>query len=635
MQYVIIVGCAINVSVNLVMAYVLGKCICMILLQPFSICYTTTMLKQKITQLIEKVLAEKGIADANVMVDYPMDANHGDYASNIALSTAKKLGRNPMELAEEFVEALRQANQEAKLFDKIAVAKPGFINFLITKEQFIKNINNFTYPDIGRKRKVVVEYSSPNIAKPFTIGHLRSTIIGDALANLLEAVGYEVYRDNHLGDWGTQFGKQIYAIKTWGDEKEIEQSERPVKLLVDLYVKFHDEAEKNPQLEDEARAWFKKLEDGDSEARRLWEKCIEWSWKEFNVIYEKLNVSFTENNGRGYGESYFEDKMKPILEELKDKHLMKEGKDGAQLVFYPNDKYPPLMILKKDGATLYATRDLATDKFRINRYGKDVVILNEVGAEQSLYFRQLYELESMLGWFKSEQRTHVKHGLYRFKEGKMSTRKGNAIWLEDVLDEANKRAFNLAKEGFEFEGDTVLTVSNKHRAAAHHIKGLARSINTQEKVAMGALKWNDLKRSPEQDIAFEWDEVLNMKGNSGPYMQYVYVRTQSILSKAKELELIFNKLTNVNKTNSEERELLRLLAQFDEVIYEASNKLSTVVLTNYLFELAQGFNLFYQKHLILKGEEDFQAFRLGLTLATGKIIKQGLNLLGIEAPERM
>ncbi|MBA3724068.1 MAG: arginine--tRNA ligase [Candidatus Levybacteria bacterium] len=597
------------------------------------------MLKQEIAQLIQKVLETKGIADAKVMVDYPADPKHGDYSTNVALIAAKKLGKNPMEFAEELVEDLRFTIKDLGLIEKIEMAKPGFINFWITQDKLMKEAQKFEFPNIGKKRTVVVEYSSPNIAKPFTIGHLRSTIIGDAVANLLEATGWNVKRDNHVGDWGTQFGKQIYAIKAWGNENELDKADRPVKLLVALYIKFHDEADTNPALEDEARAWFKRLEDGDDEARRLWQKCIDWSWKEFDAIYQKLGVSFTENNGRGYGEAYFEDKMATIITELRKKELLEEGKEGAQIVsFAEGSKLPPLMILKKDGASLYATRDLATDKFRLDTYkDTNLLIINEVGAEQSLYFRQLYKLEEMLGWFTPMQRVHIKHGLYRFKEGKMSTRKGNVIWLEDVLEEAVKRAMNLQNLTSDLRDTEVITTSNKvGDAARQHILNFSERLEIAEKVSIGAIKWNDLKRTPEQDIAFAWEEVLNMQGNSGPYMQYTYVRTKSILDKAKANGIAtFDFTQTITKISMEERELLRLLARFDEVVAEAATRFSPSTVATYLFELAQAFNLFYQKHQIIKADTDVKQFRIGLTAATGNVIKRGLNLLGIQAPEKM
>ena len=582
------------------------------------------MVKDELKQQLLEVLKDFGIDHIDPVIEPPTDSKHGDYATNIALVVAKQAGQNPLMVGASIKAKLDE--RDIPYISNIEVVPPGFINFRISESYLLLQLpqiakSDFKFPQSGKDRKVVVEYSSPNIAKPFTVGHLRSTIIGDAVANLLEATGWTVYRDNHIGDWGTQFGKQIYAVKTWGNEEEIEKSERPVKELVALYVKFHEEAEKDPKLEDEARGWFKKLEDGDEEARRLWQKCIDWSWKEFDKIYQELGVKLTENDGRGYGEAYFEDKMQPVIDELKEKGLLKKGEDGAQLVFFPDDKFPPLMILKKDGSTLYATRDLATDKFRLEKYGKDVVIINEVGVEQALYFQQLFALEEMLGWYKKNlpadrqgQRVHIKHGHFRFKEGKMSTRKGNVIWLEDVLAEAEKRAMSLG------EGKEELKIANV--------------------VGIGAIKWNDLKRDSKQDIIFDWDDILNMQGNSGPYLQYVYVRTQSVIRRGKgqgargkdSENLTLNPLPFT--LNPEERELLRLLIQFGDVVSEAAERYAPNILSTYLFGLAQSFNVFYQKHPILKAEEN-KAVRLSLTTATGNVIKEGLRLLGIHTPESM
>jgi arginyl-tRNA synthetase len=561
-------------------------------------------IKKEIASIIRQSLAELTKEKVNFLVEEPENESFGDYSSNVALVAAKILKKNPFDLATELVKKIN--NSKLPEIEKVEMAKPGFINFHLSREYLFSQLEKildekekFSSKNIDLNKKVVVEYSSPNIAKPFTVGHLRSTIIGDAVANLLEANGWKVYRDNHLGDWGTQFGKQIYAIKIWGGEKKIEQSENPVKELVNLYVKFHDEAEKNPELEEKAREWFKKLENGDFEARRLWKKCVDWSWKEFEKIYKELGIKFTENGGLGYGESFFEDKIKPIIEELRAKKLLQKSED-AELVFYPQDKFPPLMILKKDGATLYSTRDLATDKFRLEKYGKDILMVNEVGNEQSLYFRQLFELEKMLGWVKDGQRTHIKHGLYRFKDAKMSTRKGNAIWLEDVLEEAEKRALNLSSE---------------------------KDLDVARKVAIGAIKWNDLKRTSEQDIVFDWDEILNMQGNSGPYIQYTYVRTQSVKSKAAN-----SKLPRATQLFPEELPLMKMVYKFPEAVKDAAEKFAPNILCNYLFNLAQKFNFFYQKYKIIESKDDS---RLSLTKAVGSVIKTGLNLLGIQSPEKM
>lgn len=552
------------------------------------------------------------------VVEHPADESRGDWATNVALQQPRSLGgqamfKNPRELAEKIVVELKKSEVLGEVVDlpRIEVAGPGFINFWLKKEWLVaelKQILNlkekYGTNEFGKGKLAIVEYSSPNIAKPFTIGHLRSTVIGDAIANLLEANGWRVLRDNHLGDWGTQFGKQICAIKHWGDIDKIAKSEFPVKELVALYVKFHEEAEKDPTLEDEAREWFKKLEDGDKEARELWQKCIDWSWVGFSKIYELLKIEHSAefNQGRGLGESFFEDKMGVVIAQLEKKKLLGIGKEDAKLVFFEKDKLPPLMIIKKDGASLYATRDLATDKYRLEKYKPNLVV-NEVGAEQSLYFRQLFEIEKMLGWYKEGQRVHVGHGMFRFKEGKMSTRKGNVIWLEEVLSEAIKRAAALGK---------------------------GEKNDVSQKVGIGALKWNDLKGDPKRDIVFDWDEVLNMQGNSGPYIQYTFARAGSILAKSGKDGL----MESVGEpSNEDEGSVLRMIYQYPEVVVEAARNFTPQVVATYLFGLAQRFNGFYNLNQVVGGENE--DFRLGLVAAVAQVLKNGLSLLGIEVVEKM
>ncbi|MDA1316478.1 MAG: arginine--tRNA ligase [bacterium] len=590
------------------------------------------MLKDKIHIIIAQALEELNLPSDKLAISPPNNENFGDYATNIALQLAKSEKKNPMVLAQHIVDAIKTGD----VIEKAEVMNPGFINIHIGKNKLIENlsqiaINKIEIPQVNSGKKIIVEYSNPNIAKPFTVGHLRSTIIGDTIANLFESTGATIYRDNHLGDWGTQFGKLIYAIKEWGNEEEIKGAENPVKILVELYVKFHTEAEKNPDLEIEGRKWFKKLEDGDEEVRRLWKQSIEWSWTEFDRLYKQLGIKTEdfENNGRGYGESYFEDKMDPIIKELKDKKILQESK-GAWLVFFPDEKFPPMMLVKQDGATLYATRDLATDKFRLNKYGKDVIIINEVGAEQSLYFQQLYEVEKMAGWVTDGQRIHIKHGMFRFKDSKMSTRKGNTIWLEDVLEEAIKRAHEIAMEvGIKEQGDISMIKSS------HIIGGESKREEVTYKIAIGALKWNDLKRSAHMDIVFDWDELLNMQGNSGPYVQYTYVRCKSVLGKA-DNPVIPDPDRESREINEEELSLIRSLSKYPETILESTQNFAPNYLCLYLYDLSQKYNLFYQKHKILKAEDDeIIQMRLTITKAVANVLSHGLTLLGIETVEKM
>lgn len=615
--------------------------------------YHSSPITTMLTTSLQTAYRELGLnAPLEIRFEQPADRQHGHLSTNCAMVSfatpeVKAQGiSSPRELAQRLVEYIKKlpdfigkSDQPSCIADTM-IAGPGFINFALSDHFLLENMNEFlsredtTLPSIGQGQKIVIEFSSPNIAKPFTIGHLRSTIIGDSLAHMYEALGYTVYRDNHVGDWGTQFGKQIYALHHLGKGSlaaniaAIEAAESPVKELVALYIEFHEKAEADPTLEDAGRAWFKKLEEGDSEARRLWQLCIDWSFKEFNRLYQRLGVKFTENNGRGYGESFFEDKMANVLKELTEKGLMTES-EGAKLVFFPQEEFPPLMIVKKDGATLYATRDLATDAFRRAHYGDDITIVNEVGAEQATYFRQLYRLEELAGWFKPGQRVHVKHGLYRFKDKKMSTRKGNVIWLEEVLDEAVQRVVSK---------DTSITSAE------------------QAAIGLGALKWNDLKRSSHLDVVFDWDEILSLKGNSGPYVQYTAVRCQSVLAKAQLQGFVqksspkpFDTLLDLKaylgqSLEKEEKEVLINLYTYFDTVQLAAREFAPHHLCTYLYELAQSYNIFYTQHTILGWKEgeagsslspETLRLRIAITQAVAKVLSHGLGLLGIATVSRM
>lgn len=588
------------------------------------------MLIDSLKQQLLQVLQTLGVTEPQVTLEHPADETRGDWSTNVALQYIKQLPtfKNPRALAEKIIEELADFTANKPEIWAVEIAGPGFINFRLAREYFRTKIIKMAeekQTDLltnlkvkNQAKKAIIEYSSPNIAKPFTIGHLRSTIIGDAIANIYEASGWQVFRDNHLGDWGTQFGKLIYAIKTWGNQEEISRSARPIKELVELYIKFHEQAELEPEIENAGRTWFKRLEEDDPEARKLWQWCIELSWKEFQGIYGELGISFSENNGRGYGESFFEDKMEAVIRLLAEKLTPEkaqehgahygEGNDGAKLIFFENDKFPPLMVLKKDGATLYSTRDFATDYFRLHHYKQPDLIINEVGAEQSLYFQQLYEVEKIMGWFSEGQRVHVKHGLYRFKDKKMSTRKGNVIWLEDVIAEAKKRAEVLA---------------DNNQSIAHV-------------VAIGALKWNDLKSESNRDIVFDWDEILSMKGNSGPYVQYAAVRAKSVLKKAALEEFSPGFGDDSWKMDGVELGLARHLDRFEEAVEKALTEFAPHQLASFLFELAQRFNGFYNTHQIINAENsDARERRCILTQATANTLEYGLSLLGIQTPEEM
>ncbi|MFA6355072.1 MAG: arginine--tRNA ligase [Candidatus Paceibacterota bacterium] len=558
-------------------------------------------MKEQIEKFIHKTLKNLEITDVSFSIEHPEDFKNGDYSTNVAMVCAKSLKSNPKELAEKIKVELEK--NLPKEISKVETAGPGFINFYLSREFFTESVSkildkkeDWGKNNKGENKKVIVEYSSPNIAKPFTVGHLRSTIIGDSIAKILTFSGFDVIRDNHLGDWGTQFGKLIIAINKWGNLDEIEKSETPIKLLVELYVKFHDEAEKDATLEDEARAAFAKLEKKDKEAIDIWKRCIDISKKEFDRIYKKLQVTPFDTM---YGESFFEDKMAVVIDDVKEKDIGKES-EGAFIVEFAEDKnLSPLLLLKKDGSSLYALRDLAADKWRKKEYGNDIKIINEVGAEQTEYFRQIFETEVMLEYFKKGDRVHIAHGLYRFAEGKMSTRKGNVIWLEDIINEALKRAGDINEE-------------------------------TKEVVAIGALKFNDLKRDSLRDILFNWEEILNIKGDSGTYLQYTAVRANSILNKAKDFDTKDKKEVPENVT-----ELEKYLYQFGEVVEYSYESLQPHHIATYLTRLASEFNTFYGNTQILVEDNKYMKYHLSLIKAFYQTMKNGLWLLGIEIPERM
>ena len=553
-------------------------------------------MKEIIKKEINKVVKELFQKEVIFSIEYP-ESKFGDYSSNVAFSLSKILGMNPREVAEKIAEYFNNGN--SKFFKKVEVAGPGFLNFFIQDKIFSDNVSSilklgkkYGQSKINKNKKIIVEYSSPNIAKPFTIGHLRSTIIGDALANILEFSGAKVIRDNHIGDWGTQFGKMIVAIKKWGDISEIKKSKEPVKDLVALYVKFHDEVEKDKTLDDLARSWFTKLEKKDKEAVLIWKLCINLSLKEFEKIYKRLGISFDT----AVGESFFNDKMDVIVEEAIQKGIAKVS-EGATLVFFENDRYSPLMLLKSDGSSLYALRDLATDKWRKKKYGKDTIIINEVGVEQSLHFKQLFETEKLLGISNGNDRFHIAHGLYSFKSGKMSTRKGNVIWLEEVLEEAKKRA--------EIFNESVA-----------------------EEVGIGAIKFNDLKRDSTKEIVFDWDEILNLGGDSGPYLQYSSARAFSILEKAK------NKPKVVVPKDWIVTDIEKLLARFGEVVERSAIELKPNQLALYLLDLACAFNNFYTHNKII-GSGEGEKYRLAITESFRTVLSNGLTLLGIKSLKKM
>lgn len=497
----------------------------------------------------------------------------------------------------------------------------GYLNFFLNYEKFAEGVvgdfllmkETYGSLSLGTGKKVVIDYSSPNIAKPFSIGHLRSTNIGASLRNILSFAGYEVIGDNHLGDWGTQFGKLIYAYINWGDREKIEKD--PIKELLALYVKFHDEAgllgderpEKGNELEESARGYFKRLEEGDPEITALWKWIRDISLKDFQRVYDMLGVSFEEI----LGESFYNDKMQEIIDLAESCGILEKDTDGSELVRL--DKFgidTPLLLRKKDGASLYATRDLAALLYRERRWAPEK-ILYVVGEEQRLYFNQLFETANLLG-FKSKCE-HVSFGLMTLpSEGKFSTRKGNVIFLEDVLKEAHDRV-----KAFLDGRDLDEEAKN----------------NIADAVGIGAVKYNDLSQNRKKTVAFDWNKMLAMDGNSSPYLQYGYSRARAILRKANfDFSASWN--TGVDLLD-EERNLINKLSSFHMVVESASAQFYPHLLATWLFELTQIFTAFYTNVKVLASEEPYRQNRLMLIDFYSSVVKRGLALLGISVLEEM
>ncbi len=533
------------------------------------------------------------------------DEQFGDFSSNVAmvLSSEERQGRAPRIFAESLMETLRQNEELRSLVTKIEVAGPGFINFTLQPSFYLRELQTITDQGAqygrsqnGQGKTVVIDYSSPNIAKRFSVGHLRSTIIGQALYNCFQFQGWRAIGDNHLGDWGTQFGQMIVAIDRWA-EKPVDQLS--VTELEQLYVRFNQEAKTDPTLPDAARQAFASLEKGQPHERQIWEQLIKTSLREFAAIYDLLGVKIDY----AYGESSYEDLMPTVVAEAQEKGLAQES-EGALVLPLPDEDLPPAMLRKRDGSTTYLTRDLAAIRFRRDKWQPDLAIY-EVGAEQKLHFRQVFWAAELLGYATRSQLIHLGHGLIRLPEGKMSTRAGRTIKLEDVLSEAVTKAGELASD-----------------------PSLAQTIG------IGAVKYNDLKNAPTSGYVFRWEEMLNFQGNSGPYLQYTHARAKSVVKQAGEAAAPTD-LENY-QLDAHELAVLRRLAQFPLIIDKVVANLAPNTLCTYLFDLAQSFNAFYNVDSIRNAPEPEQrAVRLLITQAMAQVMATGLGLLGIEAPDKV
>lgn len=562
--------------------------------------------KQVIANCLKEKIEDLSVEEIKALLEVPPNKEMGDYAFP-CFRLAKVFRKAPNMIANELSESIEAKGEITKV-----APLGGYVNFFVNKSQLaesvIRNVltqkENYGRSEMGKDQTVIVEYSSPNIAKPFHIGHIRTTVIGNSLYKIYESQGYKTIRINHLGDYGTQFGKLIVAFKKWGDKALVEAN--PIPELLKLYIKFHDEAEKYPEMEDEARAWFTKLENKDEEATELWQWFRDESLKEFSRVYDLLDIEFDSLAG----ESFYSDKMGRVIEMLEEKNLLQESK-GARIVDLEEYKMPPALITKNDGSTLYMTRDLAAAIYRKETYDFDKCVY-VVGSQQNLHFQQWFKVIELMGFEWAKDLVHVAFGMVALEEGTMSTRKGRVVFLEDALNQAIEKT-----------KDIILSKNPN----AKNVEEIAKQ------VGVGAVVFQELSNSRIKDYTFSWDKTLSFDGETGPYVQYTHARCCAVLRKAEQevtTDINYDLLTNEDST-----EVLKVIASFNKNIVLALNKNEPHIVTRFILDLAQAFNKFYHDNPILVDDVELKNARLALVEATRQSLENGLKLLGMHAPTRM
>lgn len=570
-----------------------------------------TQVKQEIAKLINVEGVDSVEAASFVVV--PQDTTLGDYALP-CFRFAKALRKPPVVIAQDL------ANEMSKMahpFKKIEAVN-GYLNFTLDRNaeagkilsEVIAKGSAYGSSNEGEGKTICIDYSSINIAKPFHIGHLSTTVIGGALYKMYKKLGYNAVGINHLGDWGTQFGKLIVAYKLWGDTIDVEKE--GMLALTKIYVKFHEEAEKDPTLDDKARYWFKQIEDGNEEALALFNMFKELTLKEVGKVYDRLDITFDSYNG----EAFYNDKMAPVLDELRAQNLVTVS-EGAEIVDLSEYNMSPCLLVKADGATLYATRDLAAAFYRKNTYDF-YKCLYVVAYQQNLHFKQFFKVIELMGKEWHKDLVHVPFGMVSLEDGTMSTRKGKVVWLKDVLDKAVEKSCAIISE-------KNANLANKEEVA--------------EKVGVGAVIFFALSNNRIKDITFSYDKVLTFDGETGPYVQYTNARARSILRKAGALvEGLGNPFTTEELeglSGKEGEELVSLISRFRATVSDAVQKYEPSIVTRYVIDVAKSFNRYYLNNRILNAEEKYVRARLALVYATHVVIEESLRLLGIKAPEEM
>ena len=570
--------------------------------------YTLEKVKGSIKRELERAT---GLEVTEKDLEKPPDPSLGDLSTSIAFKYSKE-DQDPAQAAQEIKEKI-----DPKMIKQVKVKGP-YINFTIDKQQYYPKIlketkqENYGSSSQGKGKTVIVEYSSPNIAKPFHIGHLRSTILGESLKNIYQHLGYDTVAINHLGDWGTQFGKIITAYQKWGDPQELE--ENAIQHLYDLYVKFHKEADKNPELEEEARKHFKNLEDGAEEEEELWKEIRELSIDKFQKTYNRLGVEF--DSYRGEAHYVRSGKSHAIVKEALEKEVAEQEEDGAIIIPLEKHGLTNMLIQKEDGATIYPTRDLAAAKHRWeeHQFHENLYI---VGSEQNLHFKQVFKTLELLGYDWEDRCKHLSYGMVQIPEGSMSTRQGKVIKLEDVLDEAQKRSLKAIKE-------KNPNLENKEQVA--------------DEVGKAALIFINLNQKRNKDIKFTWEKALDFEGDTGPYLQYAHARASGIIEETdiETQEHGIKELIQQNELKPEEEKLLKKIPEFPENIKKAKKQKEPQQITNYLIELVHAFTEFYRECPVKHAEtEEKKKTRLEVTKAFKNTLKQGLELLEITPLKEM
>ncbi|MGE4129991.1 MAG: arginine--tRNA ligase [Bdellovibrionales bacterium] len=564
------------------------------------------LLRQTISQFAGPELKREA-ADLERLLESPKQTGHGQLALPV-FAWAKEAKMPPPELAKQM--AARLMAIKPNEIEKITPVS-GFVNFdfspvylqSVVAKSVLAERGRVGYGTAGRGQKLVIDFCSPNVAKPMHVGHLRAAVIGQAIVNLAKAQGYDVVGLNHLGDWGVQFGKLAWAYQHWGHEYPF--AEKPFESLYDLYVRFHEAAEKDAALEAEGSKIFRRLEEGDPEIGKIWQTFVTISLTEYQRIWDRLGI----RHDLVRGESFYNDRLKAVEEDLEKKNLM-EASDGAMVVRLDDDGMPPCLIRKSDGASLYATRDLASAIYRKEELKADLN-LYVVGVDQTLHFRQVFRVLEKMGYDWAKDCHHVAFGMYRFKDGKISTRKGNTIFLEDVLSKAVELVRGI--------------IASKN-------PDLENADQVAEMVGVGAIVFNDLVNDRVKNVEFDWDRVLDFEGDSGPYVQYCGVRCKSLARKyGKPIRGEFAAVLS----SEQEKELMRFILSYEDVLRHSFRMFKPHVLAGYLLEVCRRFNAFYTHCRILGEGEEIQSSRMTLVEATRVILEEGLGHLGIRVPESM